>query len=183
MLLRPWHEHDGEHVAAFVASSREHLRAWVPRVPEPGEIDGYVREQVERCEAGVRLGTALRLLGVSPESGEILGMFNLNNITRGAFESTDAGWQVGARHVGLGLATEGVRALLDIAFDPPPKGLGLHRVQANVIPSNGASLRVCGKCGFRVEGVAKAMLRINGCWQDHVMHAKLVDEHRAAISG
>ena len=78
--------------------------------------------------------------------------------------------------MGRGLATEGVRALLDIAFSPEPEGLGLHRVQANVMPSNAASLRVVEKVGLRQEGAAERYLRIAGRWEDHLMFAVTTEE-------
>ncbi len=78
--------------------------------------------------------------------------------------------------MGEGLATEGVRALVSIAFAPEPDGLGLHRVQANIMPGNGASLRVAEKVGFRREGVARRYLRIAGEWEDHAMFALTVEE-------
>jgi ribosomal-protein-alanine N-acetyltransferase len=88
---------------------------------------------------------------------------------------------VSAEVVGRGLATEGVRALLDVAFAAPP-GLALHRVQANVIPDNVRSLRVAEKAGFRREGYAPRYLKIAGEWRDHVMFAILADEHTPAGS-
>ena len=33
------------------------------------------------------------------------------------------------------------------------------------------------KAGLRLEGRAKDYLEINGVWQDHLMFAKLADEH------
>ena len=67
--------------------------------------------------------------------------------------------------------------MLDIAFAAEPRGLGLHRVQANVIPANPASLRVAEKAGMRLEGTAKRYLEIAGVWQDHHMFAKTAEEH------
>ena len=67
--------------------------------------------------------------------------------------------------------------MLDFAFAPPPTGIALHRVQANIIPNNAASVHVAQKCGFRLEGTAKRYLKIAGEWQDHAMYAKLAEEH------
>lgn len=177
LLLRPLREGDRGDFIAYHEQSREHLRPWSPRMPEGVTLDQFFTQQLERSQRGMRDGTVLRLGAFLLDGGELAGMFNLNNIVRGVFECADAGWQVGAGHTGKYLASEGVWALLDIAFAPAPIGLGLHRVQANVIPQNTASLRVAEKCGFRREGLAEKMLRINGAWQDHVMHAKLASEH------
>ena len=177
LLLRPLREGDCGAFIAYHERSREHLRPWSPRMPEGVTLDQFFTQQLERSQRGMRDGTVLRLGAFLLDGNEPVGMFNLNNIVRGVFECADAGWQVGAGHTGKSLASEGVWALLDIAFAPAPLGLGLHRVQASVIPQNTASLRVAEKCGFRHEGLAEKMLKINGAWQDHVMHAKLASEH------
>jgi ribosomal-protein-alanine N-acetyltransferase len=183
MTLRSMTEADRPAFLRYHDSSRDHLRPWSPRPPEGWTPDRLFDEQIVRGQRGLHDGTALRLVGFAADGApgaEILGTFNLNNIVRGVFQCADAGWQVAAAHTNNGIATEGVLALLDVAFGPPPRGLGLHRVQANVIPANAPSLRVAEKCGFRREGVALRMVQIDGVWQDHVMHAKLVDEHRAS---
>jgi ribosomal-protein-alanine N-acetyltransferase len=46
-----------------------------------------------------------------------------------------------------------------------------------VLPRNARSLRVAEKCGFRREGLALRYLHIAGVWEDHVMFAKVSDEH------
>lgn len=58
-----------------------------------------------------------------------------------------------------------------------PSGLGLHRVQANVMPANVASLKIARNSGFREEGLGRRLLQINDRWEDHVMFAKLAEEH------
>ena len=98
------------------------------------------------------------------------------------FQNAYASWSVSADVAGSGLGTEGAQALLDLAFLPHPEGLGLHRVQANIIPANHASIRIAEKTGFRYEGLAKRYLKIGGHWQDHAMYAKLSDEHTFAPS-
>ena len=115
-----------------------------------------------------------RLTGFLP-TGQIAGLFTLGEIVRGAFHSAYAGWRTSSELLGRGFGTEGVRAMLDLAFDP--SRLGLHRVQANVIPTNVASMRLAARVGFRQEGLALRYLKIGGSWQDHVMFAKLAEEH------
>jgi ribosomal-protein-alanine N-acetyltransferase len=65
------------------------------------------------------------------------------------------------------------------AFDD--HGLGLHRVQAGVMPQNGRSIRVLEKNGFRREGLAERYLRIAGRWEDHLLFALTAEEHRRSI--
>jgi [ribosomal protein S5]-alanine N-acetyltransferase len=62
------------------------------------------------------------------------------------------GYGVDRRHWGRGYATEGVRRMVDDAFNAPD----LHKVWARVDPRNAASMRVLGKVGFRMEGVLES---------------------------
>ncbi len=165
--------------AEFIRAMREsadHLRPWSPRLPEAGADESFFAATFSRARQEWDAGTGVRLLAFLAD-GTLAGTFNLNNIVRGVFQNADAGWSVMSECVGSGIATEGVKAMLGLAFRAEPLGLGLHRVQANVIPGNAASLRVAHKCGFREEGLARRMLMIDGRWQDHVMFAKLAEEH------
>jgi ribosomal-protein-alanine N-acetyltransferase len=175
MDLRPLAVEDED---AFVRMLRESADAWAPWTPE---VDpsltprGRFERELQRTRLGSRAGSHLRLVGVEP-GGEIVGLFALNEIVRGVFQSAYASWQVAADRMGAGLGTEGVRALLDVAFAEPDSGIGLHRVQANIMPANGPSLRIAEKVGFRREGLAPRYLRIAGRWEDHVMHGITVEE-------
>ena len=138
--------------------------------------DALFESEMARVDDARRDGSGIRMVAESPD-GRLIGFFNLSQIFRRSFQNAYAGWRVSADQIGCGFATDGVLALLDLAFAAEPEGLGLHRVQANVIPSNRASVRVAEKAGFRLEGRAKDYLEINGSWQDHLMFAKLADEH------
>jgi ribosomal-protein-alanine N-acetyltransferase len=54
--------------------------------------------------------------------------------------------------------------------------LGLHRLQASIIPRNAPSHRVAAKVGLRDEGTAQRYLEINGRWEDHVRYAITAEE-------
>jgi len=153
--------------------------ASVDAAPARGRAQrAYFDSTLERAWRDWRGGNGVRLLGLL-DDGKLAGTFSLNNIVRGVFQNADAGWAVMVDCVGKGLATEGMCVLLGFALRAEPLGLGLHRVQANVIPGNAASLRVARKCGFREERLAKSMLQIDGRWQDHVMFARLAEEFAA----
>lgn len=176
MTLRLPDAGDRDEFIRAMSASEAHLRPWSPRLEGGAGNEAYFARTLERARREWESGTGARLIGFLHD-GRMAGTFSLNNIVRGVFQNADAGWSVMADCVGQGLATEGVSAMLGLAFRHEPLGLGLHRVQANVIPSNAPSLRVARRCGFREEGLARAMLRIDGRWQDHVMFAKLAEEH------
>jgi ribosomal-protein-alanine N-acetyltransferase len=177
LVLRPLSEQDR---AAFVRAqeiSREFWAPWLPAADDdsPGAL---FDRQLVRTADGLETGKDLRLSAFL-DDGRLAALLGLNEIVRGAFQNAYAGWRVAADVVRQGIGTEAVAALLDIAFAPPPQGAGLHRVQANVIPGNVASLRLAEKVGFRREGFAQAYLHIAGEWRDHVMFAKVAEEHVA----
>ena len=143
----------------------------------PGQtLDDLFRTNLAKAIQGQQDGGECRLVAYLAD-GRMAATVNLFRISRGAFHCAYAGWPVNAEVAGQGLCTEAVAAALDYAFAPAPMGLALHRVQANIIPDNVASVRVAEKNGFRAEGLGLKYLLIAGQWQDHRFYAKLTDEH------
>ncbi len=75
------------------------------------------------------------------------------------------GYWMGQPYVGQGYMTAALKPLLAYAFGP----LGLHRVEAACLPENQASHRLLLQSGFHQEGLARAYLKINGVWRDHLL--------------
>ena len=175
MLLRVLTSDDASEFTRVLGVSRAEWAPWTPSAPAGSSDADIFEQELDRAVRGREAGTHLRLAGFL-DDGRLVGLFSLNEIVRGPFQSAYAAWSVSADRMRQGLGTEGVRALLDIAFDDPPGGLGLHRVQANVIPRNAPSLRIAEKVGLRREGLALRYLRIAGNWEDHVMLAVTREE-------
>jgi ribosomal-protein-alanine N-acetyltransferase len=176
LLFRPLEPSDRAAFLRFHEISREHFRPWNP-APPPGEtLDQKFDAELERIAKDHGEGTGARRAGFLAD-GRLAGTFNLSMIFRRDFLNCYAGWTVAADCIDQGIGTEGVTAMLDLAFAPEPLGLGLHRVQANIIPRNLASRRVAEKAGFRLEGHALRYLRIAGAWEDNLMFGKTAEEH------
>lgn len=176
VALRPLLEGDREEFVAIHQRSEAHFAPWSPLRPPEQSWEALFERQLQK----VAEGGAWKGVGVL-ESGRIGGFFNLNEIVRGPFQNAYAGWSVDVAVASQGVGTAGVRALLAFAFAGSPEGLGLHRVQANIIPRNRASVRVAEKAGFRLEGLARRYLSIAGAWEDHAMYAMTMEEHMAAV--
>ena len=73
------------------------------------------------------------------------------------------GYWVDQARAGQGIAPTAVAMATDHCF----RTLGLHRMEINIRPENGPSLRVVEKLGFRDEGYRPRFLHINGEWADH----------------
>lgn len=171
LTVRPLVPADREAWVAGIAASAEMHSPWVTaRGP-----DWTAAVEWEVLLGKLGDGSA-RFVGVAPD-GRIAAWVNLSQVIRGPTQGAIAGWSVNAEFAGGGYATEAVTALLDLAFLPEPGGLGLHRVAAGIMPENVRSLRVAEKCGFRREGFAPKLVKIAGKWRDHVLVAKLEEEH------
>jgi ribosomal-protein-alanine N-acetyltransferase len=68
--------------------------------------------------------------------------------------------------------TEALTAVIEHAFTT----MGLHRLEANVMPRNEASKGLLVKLGFHDEGIAKRYLQIQGRWEDHTHMVMLREE-------
>lgn len=94
----------------------------------------------------------------------VIGVMIFNNILMGSFQSCFLGYKMDQAETGRGYMKEAVGAAIRFVFD----GLGLHRLEANIMPRNTPSLRLAKKLGFWYEGLAKGLLKVNGKWEDHV---------------
>ncbi|MFG0286332.1 MAG: GNAT family N-acetyltransferase [Phycisphaerales bacterium JB039] len=179
LTLRPLGEQDRDEFIRVFTISRDHFAPW-SATGEAGRDPGAIfDEQLQRAAAECASGAGFRRAGFLLEGGALAGLFAFGQIFRGPFRSCYAGWRISADCLGRGLCTEAMAKMLDIAFAPEPEGLGLHRVQANIIPENIASLRVAEKLGMRREGLALRYLHIGGAWRDHIMFARTAEEHGA----
>lgn len=87
----------------------------------------------------------------------------------GAFCSAFLGYKLDKEYLNRGYMSMSVAMLIKYAFEE----LGLHRIEANVMPKNKASLRVLEKNHFVNEGISKYYLNINGVWEDHIHMVKI----------
>ncbi|MDE9367878.1 GNAT family N-acetyltransferase [Luteipulveratus sp. YIM 133132] len=111
----------------------------------------------------------------------IVGKVNVTNIVRGRFQNGTIGYDAYDPYAGRGLFGEGLRLVVDLAFAPEPRGLGLHRLEANVQPGNTQSAGALRSMGFRREGRVSHMLWLadhsgHAAWRDHEAHAVTADE-------
>jgi [ribosomal protein S5]-alanine N-acetyltransferase len=153
-LTRPSARDAAEFLAAVRRSRRLHGR-WVAA---PATRDAF-RAYLRRSRRTTQAAYLVRLRG----SGELVGVVNVSEIVRGAFQSAYLGYYAFAPHHGQGLMAEGLRLVIRDAFGR----LRLHRLEAGVQPSNRASLALVRALDFRREGYSPRYLKIAGRWRDH----------------
>lgn len=161
----------------FVQLRRESRALHAPWEPLPSG-DPPVPPDSERAFqqflASADTGPAQRHLLCRSKDRAIVGYFGLTQIALGAFCSCYMGYWTGAPFVRMGYATEGMQLTLERAFTQ----LGLHRVEANIIPDNQPSLALARRCGLRREGYSPRYLQIAGEWRDHERWAITFEDWR-----
>jgi [ribosomal protein S5]-alanine N-acetyltransferase len=154
-------------VARFFDENREFHEPWSPPRPDGFYDADFWSRRLEANRKEFRSGIAVRLFLLLPDHTEVVGTCNFTSINRGAFLACNLGYSLARRHTGKGLMTEALRTAVPWAF----RELGLHRIQANYVPSNEASGWVLRQLGFSPEGFARDYLFIGGAWRDHVLTA------------
>jgi ribosomal-protein-alanine N-acetyltransferase len=157
-------------LAALHRDNREFLAPWEPLRPDRYYSQAGQRADIEAALLRHENGGSVPLVIVD-DHGDIAGRLTVNGIVRGAFQSCSMGYWLAKNQTGKGLATEAVRAAVELAFTE----LGLHRVQAETLPHNMPSKNVLLRAGFEQFGLAPRFLKIAGKWQDHLMFQQLND--------
>jgi len=164
--------------AAFVAAAKGSRRlhgAWVRAPQTAAAYRDYAARYGERAQREPAAATHAGLVVRRVDDDAIVGVFNLSEIVRGAFQSAYLGYFAFAPHAGAGYMAEGLALALDVAF----RRLRLHRVEVNVQPGNTRSQALVRGAGFVREGYSRRYLRIAGRWRDHVRYAMLAEDWRA----
>ena len=155
MAIRPPAPGDaGAFLACARASRRLHGR-WVAAPTTPAAFAHW--------QARVRQAHQAPFLVCDRSDGSLVGVINLNEIVRGAFQNAFVGYYGFAGATGEGCMTEGLRLVVRHAFED----LRLHRLEANIQPENERSIALVRRAGFEFEGLARRYLKIAGRWRDH----------------
>lgn len=171
VLLRPPRTGDHEAWATLRQQSFAYLQPWEPLWPEDDLTRAAFRRRLAIYGREMEAGNAWPFFIFCEADQTLVGAITLSNVRRGVAETGTLGYWIGQAFAGRGHGTAAVRAMLAYAFDD----LRLHRVEAACVPDNVASRRVLEKAGFALEGQARAYLKINGAWADHLLFGVVND--------
>jgi ribosomal-protein-alanine N-acetyltransferase len=159
VALRVLRRSDREEFLRLATESRDLHRPWTYPPEHPDQFDElYARSRRDDCVC---------LLACLRDTGEIAGVLIISQIVRGAFQSAYLGYYANQRHAGNGYMREAMAQTVEHAFG----AIGLHRLEANIQPSNRASIALARSTGFRLEGFSPRYLLIGGQWRDHERYA------------
>lgn len=161
-----------EHLVAlseYFARNMKYHKAWFPITEDIHTIEGQ-RRRFDVYAPLHAAGKEYRF--VLLHDGAVIGAVNHTAIERGVFQNGRYGYSMDEGFTGQNLITQALRCIMDFSFN----ALLLHRVEANIMPSNVASQRVVEKCGFMRVGYSPRYLYVNGKWEDHILYACLNPE-------
>ena len=171
VALRVLERSDREAFLALARESRELHRPWTYPPERSDQFDDlFARSR--------RDDFACLVACLAEDAREIVGVFTISQIVRGAFQSAYLGYYAHQRHAGRGLMREALEQVVDHAFG----SLALHRLEANIQPGNQPSIALARGAGFRLEGFSPRYLLIGGQWRDHERYAITADERAAQKS-
>ena len=169
--LRPLRRRDKQAWMDLRARNAAWLEPW--DATAPGPITGprptfgdFVRSLARQAREGQALPFAVEY------EGRLVGQLTMSGIVYGSLCSAAIGYWVSQDAAGRGITPTAVALATDHCF----RVLGLHRIEVNIRPENGPSLRVVDKLGFRDEGVRERFLHIGGEWADHRTFALTVED-------
>lgn len=176
LVLRPIRYRDQREWTDVRSRNNAWLAPWEASNPTPGGGLPSYRQMVRSLNAQARQATALPFLITEHTPGfhasVIVGQLTVSSIVWGSSMSATLGYWVDQARAGHGIAPMAVAMATDHCF----RTLGLHRMEINIRPENGPSLRVVEKLGFRDEGYRERFLHINGEWADHRSFALTSEE-------
>jgi ribosomal-protein-alanine N-acetyltransferase len=172
--LRPPAIGDYVQWSALRSESRAFLSPWEPTWPPDDLTRAAYRRRLRRYAREVREDMARPFFVFRAHDGALLGSCILSGIRRGVAQAGTLGYWIGERYARQGYMSQAVRGLIGHAFDE----LGLHRLEAACLPSNEPSRRLLSRIGFAEEGYARAYLKINGRWEDHLLFAMIATDRR-----
>jgi RimJ/RimL family protein N-acetyltransferase len=125
----------------------------MPTLPTLAEAHAALERLQQRYAARDAIRWAIEPLS-NPEMIGTVGLLRFDFEHRRA----EVGYEIARRWWGRGLTPEAVAAVIKYGFSV----LGLHRIEAGVLPGNDASVRVLQKLGFLEEGPRRDYLYAKG---------------------
>jgi ribosomal-protein-alanine N-acetyltransferase len=169
--LRPATEEDAPALQQYYVANRVELEPWEPLRNDSFYTLEATQQRLADMTRQMAVGNALHLYLCQPDTGAMLGQCSFTNIVRGAFQACHLGFSIDRCSQGQGLMHEALTSAINFVFTHGR----LHRIMANYRPENQRSGHLLRRLGFEQEGRARAYLKINGAWADHILTSRIND--------
>ena len=168
LILRFLDESDIPGLIDYYQRNRNFLEPWVPKIGEEFFTNEFQLRRLEYEKELRDSGAEYRYrIFKKDDPQKNIGNVAVSQIIRGVLQSAFLGYSIDEKENGKGIATEAISKVIEVSFNE----LKLHRLEANIIPTNEASIRVVEKLNFIKEGYSRNYCKINDKWQDHLRFA------------
>ena len=96
---------------------------------------------------------------------KIIGTISYRNIVRPIYSCCTIGYKMDRDYMNKGYCTEAIKNTIPIITDD----IGIHRIEAFVLPDNYASIHLLNKLGFEKEGYIRDKIMIKDKRMDHLL--------------
>ena len=142
---------------------------------EPAKSPNYYTIGYQRALLTYEYNSALKEKGIrfwifeKNHDHKIIGTICFHNIQKGILQSCQLGYKFHKEYHGQGYAKESLKKTIEIIFGE----LGLHRIEAYIMPSNFSSIHLIKSLGFSYEGISFKNINIQNQWEDHERYSLL----------
>ena len=170
VTLREVRKSDAPALMAMLTS--EEVAEFVSPLPHTVEgFEGFIAETHHERTRGNSF-----CYGVVPQGYEdAMGLFQVRQLEPG-FGSAEWGFAIGSPFWGSGVFVEGAKAVIDFSFGV----VGVQRLEARSIASNGRGNAALRKVGALQEGMLRRSFQRNGRYFDQILWSILKDDWRQA---
>jgi len=169
LRLEPSRPEQADEVSEYYRRNRDFLSPWEPEREEQFYTAAVQQELLQQQVKSSDILVFWVRLNSGDDAGRLIGFVKFSNIIRGPFQSCYLSYALDGEQTRRGYMSEALEAAIGYLFEFER----MHRIEANIVPENEASLRTVAGLGFEDEGISRSYLRINGCWRDHVHMVRL----------
>src|SRR5688572_12431056 len=165
---------DSDAAALLAMLTTEEVAEFVS--PLPRTVEGF-ESFIEEAHHDRTRGNSF-CFGIVPDGyDDAMGLFQVRQLEPG-FGSAEWGFAIGSPFWGRGVFMEGAKAVIDFSFGV----VGVHRLEARSIASNGRGNAALRKLGALQEGILRRSFQRNGRYFDQILWSILKDDWRQAKS-
>lgn len=169
LFLTTLSQNYSDKVLDFYIRNKDHFEPWEPDRNTNFYTLPFQRLSLSMEHQLIQKNKMLRLwVFPKDEPSKIIGSVNFYNIAYDPFFHCQIGYKLDNEYTGYGYGLESVGAGIELFFKVHPT---IHRIEANIMPSNIPSIRLIEKLGFQYEGISTSSIRINFNWEDHYRFA------------
>ena len=167
LRVRPWRASDLADLHALY-SDAENLRYW--SVPANARIEDTRRQL--RWHLAYKPRWYVMWALEEKKTKRVIGMINYHHRFVQQ-KRVDVGWLILPKYQGKGLTVEAMRPLLHHLFED----VGIHKVEALIMPANKPSRTLAERLGFRKEGgPIRDRWQVDGDWQGVLIYGLIAGE-------